>query len=147
MFEMRGRIWASLLLLAPLVACAGDTQCTEIGCESEATISYNGFAISGPYDLTVRLGSETYLVRCNDKGSMEELENPEFIDCDAGKFEIIGDEANHTSITVSIYDIENDESITANNSVALSVEPNGVLNPNGEDCPPTCFIRFGSVVP
>ncbi len=140
---MRAIIMAIALTLP---ACTGGQACTEIGCDSEAEVTYNGFAISSRYDLTLDLGSEKVLVRCNDSGSMEELDNPDYVTCSAGGFEIIGEEANQTSILVTIYDIDADEVIAINQTVQLSVEPNGEIQPNGPDCPPVCYKRFGSVL-
>jgi hypothetical protein len=139
---------AALLSLAVAVpACAGEEGCTEIGCDSTATVSYNGFSLSGPYDLSVELGGERVDVRCNDPGSMEEDANPEDVSCDGFGFEIVGERANQTSTVVTIYDIADNEPVAVNQTVQLAVPPDGTLAPNGPDCPPVCYERVGSVVP
>jgi hypothetical protein len=140
------RMVLALSLLALTSCVSGGGDCTEIGCESETKVAYNGFSVTGPYDLTLGLG-EQVTVRCNDDDSMEALGNPEYVTCDNGGFEILGEEGNRTSITVTIVDIDLNEAVVANALVQLSVEPNGVIEPNGPDCEPVCYVRFGAVVP
>lgn len=146
MRRIRLGLSALFLLGSGAFACATDQACTEIGCDSVATVTYTGFSVSGPYTLSVELDGTRVDVHCNDPGSLEEVDNPEDVTCSPGGFEVVGERANQTSTVVTIYDIENDEAIVVNNPVQLAVGPDGELAPNGADCPPVCYERFGSVV-
>jgi len=135
----------ALLLLVPS-SCTGSGvgACTEIGCESRATVTYNT-TITGKYLLRLSAGGGVD-VRCND-ASIEAENNPPWITCTGNGFEILGDEAISSSVTVSITLLEGDmDELARNEVVALTTGPNGVLQPNGPDCEPTCFERSGSIL-
>jgi hypothetical protein len=133
------------VFLAPHAGCA-EAGCTEIGCDSTAQVGFSGFSIPGPYDLTIDALQGPTVVRCNDPGSMAALENPDWVTCDAAGFTLHGAEANRTAILVDLYDVAADTSLAANLLVQLPVGPDGELQPNGPDCPPVCYERFGSIL-
>lgn len=131
-------------LAAVTLTSCGEQSCTEIDCDSTSEVGYN-FVITGPYDLSLALPSGTYDLRCNDPDWPLLDEQPDFISCGANGFSMVGEEANASSVTVTIYDVDNDEVRAANQVVDLIV-PGEPLEPNGPGCPPICFERYGQVL-
>lgn len=134
---------AGALALLAIVGC-GEKSCTEIGCENSTEVGYN-FTISGPYDLSLNLPTGTYDLRCNDPDWPLLDEQPEFVTCGPSGFSMVGDEANASSVTVTVYDVDNDVVFAANQVVDLFV-PGEPIEPNGPGCPPVCFERNGQVL-
>ena len=134
------------MALAALAGCGGGSEaCTEIGCESSATVEFQT-SIPQAYDLQVRIGGETLTARCNDPDSMEAVDNPEDLECDARGFTIIGPRGESSSAMITVVDATTEEAIFANISVQLATSADGTLQPNGPDCPPVCYERFGQLI-
>ncbi len=139
------RLTVPLLTLPLLVAtaCTGTTTCTDAGCENEAVVTFPPSLVSGAYDLLLDgdMGSAT--IRCLDPGAPETQENPAGITCDAQGFTLLGHSlANARSLRVTIIPVDEDP-VIENEEVRL--EAVDERNPNGPDCPPTCFVRNGQV--
>src|SRR5690606_13448795 len=84
------------------------------------------------------------MIRCNDEGSLESQDNPDWIDCDPRGFEYAGEEANENSVRVTIQLLDADESVLLSNEiVSLPSDPDALIQPNGPDCEPTCVERRG----
>jgi len=136
-----------LRLLPPLLAvglsalgCGGET-CTLADCESTISVDYGSVVVSEPYHLTINPGGDTTSVVCLATGpEVEPL--PEWLACDANGFQITGDFADETTITVAVVTVASQEALIANALVPLTVDQ--VIQPNGPDCDPTCYDRVGS---
>ncbi len=88
------------------------------------------------------------MVRCNDPGSLEELNNPDFVTCDSGGFELHGSAAERNSVTVMVVDVAAEEVVFASQLVTLATSPDvPPETPNGPGCPPECYTRFGELEP
>ena len=131
------------LLLTPPAGCGGSTVCTEIGCDSTLVVDY-GLVVNEPYALTINLGGPNVSVECLSEDPEAEPP-PEWITCDAGGFEITGEQAETTTISVAVVPLSTGEAVVPNALVTLTVEE--VLEPNGPDCEPVCFRRVGQVPP
>lgn len=130
---------ACLCLCVP--SCAGADACTEADCNNEAVVTYPAALVSGPYNLTLRNGSEMETFACNDPQTAAEL--PPEIDCDADGFELVDSPFGlRSTVTVTITDA--DENLIAG---PTEVRLNAVdeVQPNGPDCEPTCIIRNGAL--
>lgn len=136
---------ALLVTLAGLVpACAGETACTELGCESEAIVTFPAGLVSGAYDLVLEGEGPTVAARCLDPSAPETAENPEGLECDAGGFQLHGDLANQRELVVTVIpyvDGEPGEPVT--DTVRLDAVEE--ITPNGPDCPPLCVVRNGQL--
>lgn len=127
-------------------ACAvGSGECTEIGCESVATVTYDG-SVSGGYLLMVQAGGMSGMAECNAPPSPDAIEPPEWLSCDASSFEMVGAAADDNSVLVTIVLMDPDETVLIGNAdVALPADPDNLIQPNGPDCEPTCFERRGTL--
>lgn len=137
-------LWA----LWALPGCAGQAACTEIGCESEAVVTFpaNLFpgGLTGPYDLVIEGDTETATARCLDPSAPETADNPEGLACDGQGFSLVGHPlANEREVVVTIVVLETDEMV----SESVRLEAIEELTPNGPDCPPLCVIRNGQLRP
>jgi hypothetical protein len=145
---MRRRIAALGVVSAlsvPLTACGGSDACTLLECDNVAIVTFPGGLVSGPYDLVVEDLGDSIVARCSDLGSPEAMENPPEIECDVGGFTLVGhDLANARSFRVSIIDVASDEVLVEGAEVFLTVAHTD--QPNGPDCPPTCYERHGQVI-
>ena len=139
----RSRLSLPISLLAGLgllVGCS-DPVCTEAGCESTIVVDYGSVVVNQPYILSINPGGQTTAVTCLAVGpDAEPL--PEWLECDANGFELTGDFADQTTITVAVIIEATDEAVVANALVPLTVEE--VIQPNGPDCDPACYRRVGS---
>lgn len=143
---MRRYLRASSFAALTLALASGCTYgaCTEVACESELSVDYGNIVVNEPYALTLVLGGETISVTClSDNPDDEPV--PEFLDCDAGGFEITGERADNTTVSVAVVPLSTGEAVIPNALVTLTVQE--VLQPNGPDCDPTCYRRTGSVPP
>jgi hypothetical protein len=132
--------WACLLG----AGCSEDA-CTLIGCENEAVVTFPSGAVSGPYDLVIAREGDMLTARCNDPNAAEAAANPPELDCNASGFELRGHAlANARSVQITIIDTATDQEVAANVEVFLDVVDES--QPNGPDCPPTCFVRNGRLV-
>ena len=142
----QGRSVARMIALSALplanISCGGAPGCTELGCESSAAVTYSQ-SIAGAYDLEIAGG----LARCNDPGSMEVENNPDWITCGPGGFEILGPEAEQGDVRVTITLIDPDMTQPVRGElVTLNLTEEGIIEPNGPGCPPTCVERFGEIL-
>jgi hypothetical protein len=114
-----------------------------IGCDSTTVVSY-GMAVNEPYALTLNIGGQQTAVVClsndPDDGPL-----PEWLRCDAGGFEITGERADDTTVTVTVVPLSTGEAAISGALVALTVDE--VQRPNGADCEPVCYRRSGAVPP
>ena len=128
---------ACLSLFVP--SCAGADACTEVGCTNEAVVTYPTGLVSGPYNLTLRNGSDMETYACNDPQTAADL--PPEVDCDAAGFELVDSPYGlRSTVTVTITDA--DENLIAG-PVEVILQAVETVQPNGPDCEPTCFIRNG----
>ena len=147
---MRHRIVPFLRFLA-LVAtaqaggCTAGLECTEVGCEHEAVVTYPIGLVSGPYDLVLQGDTETLMARCNDPGAPEAVDNPPELTCDSNGFTLIGGPlANERSVRLTLVDVQSEEALVADTEVFLDAVDE--VYPNGPSCPPVCYIRHGQVL-
>jgi hypothetical protein len=125
-------------------ACAGDGACTEIGCEDEATVLFPLGLVDGAYDLVVTGDGGTITARCNDPDAPEAEQNPPELECDSRGFTLVGhDLARTNDLLVTVTRVATGEDVVDNAAVLLATLE--THQPNGPDCPPTCFVREGSV--
>ena len=131
-----------LVAILGLVGCTGEQSCTEIGCDDDATITYPTGTVSGPYDLVVDTGTEMLTARCSDPGAPEVADNSPGLSCNASSFSVEGPAAQGHSLRVTLTPVGMD-AIFEGAEVLLSVVDE--RQPNGPDCPPTCFSRTGQL--
>ena len=141
------RSLAGLLLCLLPAACGGPSAaCTEIDCDSEAVVTFDG-TISEVYTLTIRYGGESATARCNDSGSLEAEDNPEWLNCGSTGFDYTGPAADEGDIVVTLILDDAEETVLFSNElVTMSVTEDGIIEPNGPGCPPICFERNGQVL-
>lgn len=130
--------------LVTLIGCGGSIVCTEIGCDSELVVDYGDVVVNEPYSLTINPGGQTVSVICLSDNPDDEPP-PEWLRCDADGFEITGELADNTTISVAVVPLSTGEAVVPNALVTLTVDE--VLQPNGPDCEPVCYRRVGSVPP
>ena len=137
---------ALALVLTGSGGCASGSACTEGDCDSEAVVSYDG-SINEVYTLTIEYGSESATARCNDAGSLESEDNPDWLTCGATGFNYTGVAADEGDIIVTLV-LDDDEQtpVFSNELVSMDVTEEGIIEPNGPGCPPICFERFGSML-
>ncbi len=137
------RLGAFLVAIAVLVpSCDSSSECTEIGCVSEATVTFPPNFVSGAYDLVLQSGTEMATARCLDPGAPETAENPEGLTCDAGGFRLEGHPlASAREVVVTVIAVGAEEGV----SEAVRLDAIEEVTPNGPDCPPLCVIRNGQV--
>jgi hypothetical protein len=132
-------IFAALALGGALGCRSGD--CTLIGCESTLVVDY-GIVVNEPYSLSINPGGQPVTVTClADDPEAEPL--PEWLECDAGGFEITGENAENTTISVAVVPLSTGEAVIPNALVTLTVDE--INEPNGADCEPVCYVRSGTV--
>jgi hypothetical protein len=127
-----------------LVGGCGSPVCTEIGCDSTVAVDYGDIVVNEPYTLTINPGGQNVSVLCLSNDPNDEP-LPEWIECDADGFEITGELADSTTISVAVVPSSTGEAVIPNALVTLTVEE--VFEPNGPDCEPVCYRRVGSVPP
>jgi hypothetical protein len=129
-----------LLAISTVVGC-GDSACTLIGCESTLVVDFGEVVVNEPYSLTINPGGQSVTVVClADDPDAEPL--PEWLECDAGGFEITGENAEGTTISVAVVPLSTGEAVIPNALVPLTVDE--ILEPNGSDCEPVCYTRSGT---
>lgn len=134
-----------LALILPLTAVScGSSVCTDIGCDSVVVVDYGDVVVNEPYSLTINIGGQLTSVVCLSNNPDDE-QPPEWLSCDAGGFEITGELAENTTVTVAVVPVSTGEAVIPNALVTLTVEE--VLRPNGPDCEPVCYRRVGTVAP
>jgi hypothetical protein len=135
-------VLCSLLLALP-AGCGGSGECTLIGCESTLVVDY-GVVVNEPYTLVINPGGPNVSVECLTTDPDAEPP-PEWLTCTASGFEITGEQAEITTISVTVVPLSTGEAVVPNALVTLTVEQ--VLEPNGPDCGPVCYRRVGQVPP
>jgi hypothetical protein len=124
-------------------ACLDGGACTEIACESVATVSYGSMVVNEPYTLIINPDGVQIAVICLGEPS-DEPQPPEWLRCDADGFTITGSQADLlTAISVTVVPVATEEAVIASALVILSTDE--VNEPNGPDCEPTCYTRSGAV--
>lgn len=138
-----GRVGAALLALLalPLLpACTSASGCTEIGCNSEAIVTFSPNLVSGSYDLVIEGDEAMATARCSDPSAPETADNPEGLTCNGQGFTLDGHPlADEREVTVTV--IPSDGSDPVEGLVRL--EAIEERTPNGPDCPPICVVRNG----
>jgi hypothetical protein len=130
----------SLVLLLP--GCGSGDDCTELGCDNDASITFSGGRVDVAYDLVVETDGGTFMARCSDPGSPDVANNDPEVQCSATGFTLEGAAALGHSLRVTILPVEMDP-VVEGAEVLLSVVDE--RHPNGEDCPPTCYSRAGQL--
>lgn len=136
---------ALVVTLAGLVpGCTSEPACTEIGCESEAIVTFPASLVSGAYDLVLEGEGPTVTARCLDPSAPETAENPEGLECDASGFRLHGELANEREVVVTVIPYVDGE---PGDAVSESVRLDAIeeITPNGPDCPPLCVVRNGQL--
>jgi hypothetical protein len=138
---------ALVVILGSLVpGCTSSSGCTEIGCESEAIVTFPAGLVSGAYDLVLEGEGETVTARCLDPGAPETAENPEGLTCTADRFELLGHPlANERELVVTLvpYDASGEMGEPVSETVRLDAIEE--ITPNGPNCPPICVVRNGQL--
>jgi hypothetical protein len=131
-----------LSMLALLGSCIEAGACTEIACESTSEVDYGGLIVNEPYALTISAVGPPVSVVClsNDP---EDEPLPEWLTCTASGFQLTGEMAESTTISVTVAPLSTGEAVISYALVTLIVDE--VLRPNGPDCDPVCYRRRGSV--
>ena len=128
---------ACLNLFVP--SCVSTDACTDVGCSNEAVVTFPTGLVSGPYNLTLRQGSDMETYACNDPQTAADL--PPEVECDGGGFELVDSPFGlRSAVTVTITDP--DETLIAG-PVEVLLQAVDTVQPNGPDCEPTCVIRNG----
>jgi hypothetical protein len=143
---MRHHLRALSLVLFSF-ACSsgcGSSVCTEIGCDSTLLVDFGDTVVNEPYTLTINPGGQLVSVICLSNDPTDEPP-PEWLECSANGFQITGEQAENTTISVAVVPISTGEAVIPNALVTLTV--NETMQPNGPDCEPTCYQRVGSVGP
>lgn len=138
-----GALALALALTLTLTGCQSG-ECTEIGCESSMVVDYGDIVVDEPYLLTINPNGQQVSVVCLSNDPNDEP-LPEWLRCNAEGFEIRGEQADSTTITVAVVPLSTGEAAIPNALVALTVDE--VNQPNGPDCEPVCYVRSGSVPP
>lgn len=136
---------ALVMTLAGLVpGCASESACTELGCESEAIVTFPAGLVSGAYDLVLEGEGPTVTARCLDPSAPETAENPEGLECDASGFRLHGELANARELVVTVIPYVDGE---PGDAVSEPVRLDAIdeITPNGPDCPPLCVVRNGQL--
>ncbi|MCA9707066.1 MAG: hypothetical protein KDK70_14525 [Myxococcales bacterium] len=142
------RSWSHGAALALLGAALGSTgcsdtaSCTEIGCESEAVVTFPAGVVTGPFDLVIEGSGMSVTLRCSDPGAPETADNPPGIRCDAQGFSIEGHPlADEREVAVAIIPTDGSEQIQG----VVRMDAVEEITPNGPDCPPVCVVRNGQL--
>jgi hypothetical protein len=129
-----------LFSISTLLGC-GSVVCTTLGCESTLVVDFGDVIVNEPYSLTINPGGQPVTVVClADDPDTEPL--PDWLECDAGGFEITGENAEGTTISVAVVPLSTGEAVIPNALVPLTVDE--ILEPNGSDCDPVCYTRSGT---
>ena len=129
-------------MLSLALASCGDPVCTQASCDSTLRVSYGAVVVNEPYSLTINPDGQTQSFTClSDDPDAEPL--PEWLACDAGGFEITGERADNTTISVAVVPLSTQEAAIPSALVTLTVDE--VIEPNGPDCEPVCYARSGVV--
>lgn len=135
-------LWVTLAGLVP--GCAGESACTEIGCESEAIVTFPAGLVSGAYDLVLEGEGPAVTARCLDPSAPETAENPEGLECDTAGFRLRGDLANQRELVVTVIPyVDGEPGEPVSEPVRLDAVEE--ITPNGPDCPPLCVVRNGQL--
>ncbi|PRP90573.1 hypothetical protein ENSA5_63760 [Enhygromyxa salina] len=133
---------ALILILLPSLSSCGGGVCTTASCDSTLVVDYGAIVVNEPYALTINPNGQPVSVTCLDNApDAEPL--PEWLECDAGGFEITGEMAETSTISVAVVPLSTQEAVIANALVTTLVDE--ILQPNGPDCEPACYQRSGSV--
>jgi hypothetical protein len=139
------RRWALAVLTAVAPLACSNTECTELGCDHEAVVTFPAGTIDGPYNLTLTADNSTATARCNDPTAPETNGNPEGVRCDLAGFELTGHPfANERTLLVTIQRVDDDMVVVQDAEVRLEAVEE--MYPNGEDCEPVCFVRNGQLI-
>ena len=138
------RIWPVVALVASATLGCGDSTCTEAACEHQAVVTFPAGLLNGAYDLTLAPADGPLLsARCSDPGAPELADNAEGLTCNATGFEVVGDAARSRSVLVTVTDTDSGDVLVGGIEVRLDAVDE--IQPNGPDCPPTCFVRNGQL--
>jgi len=141
-----GRAVLVMSLVGLVPSCtSGGTDCTDIGCESEAIVTFPPSLVSGAYDLVLEGEGETATARCLDPSAPETADNPEGLTCNAQGFTLEGHPlANERELVVTIIpSVDGEPGDPVSESVRLDAVEE--ITPNGPDCPPLCVVRNGQL--
>lgn len=130
-------------LLGHAGCAAGPRACTEIGCSDRIDLAF-ATSVSGPYWF--ELDGDGILYPCNVSEAAPPDEGLYAYDCGATGISLEAPPAARYSISITIYEEDQETVRVPQTNVPLSVDPEtGIIAPNGEDCPPVCLERFGTV--
>ncbi len=135
------------IFLLPLALALGGcstspSSCTEIGCESEAVVTFPPSLISGGYDLVIEGDSAMATARCADPSAPETADNPVGLSCDSQGFTLQGHPlADEREVEVTIIPTDGSEATTG----IIRLDAVDEITPNGRDCPPICVVRNGQL--
>ncbi len=102
--------------------------------------------VAGAYDLLLTSDLGTLTARCGDPGAPEAVSNPPELTCDANGLQLDGHVlASARELNVTITQVSDDAVVADAVLVTLDVAEENT--PNGPDCPPTCYIRNGQLLP
>jgi trehalose-6-phosphatase len=113
-----------------------------IGCSSTLVVTYGDIVVNEAYSLTINPGGQSTTVVCLSNDPDDEP-LPEWIECDANGFEVTGENAEGTTISVTVVPLSTQAALIPSALVPLIVDE--TLEPNGPDCEPVCYRRVGVV--
>lgn len=142
-FESNGRFLAMTALAAlAFVGCKSGPACTEIACTSQARVAYP-MPVAAPYGLAISVGGQSVVVECPAAGKAAGIGF--VIDCDANGFLLQTSREFFGSAPVDTETLVIEFTITPTGASVIrgkAEAPRGEKSqPNGPECPPTCWSR------
>lgn len=143
-FALRDLLPAALIVLSG--GCATPSgACTEIACEDRIIVD---FSVAAPPSYWFEIDGDGVLLPCNIPDQDPPDEAVFTYDCGASGLQLVGPPDVRYSLSVTLYDPETLDVIVPTTDVPLTVDPGAEpIAPNGVDCPPVCYERFGTLLP
>ncbi len=143
---MRSHFLRSTVLLATITSgCLADSgACTEIGCEDQIVIT---FAQSPGSAYWFEVDGDGVLLPCNIPAATIPSEAAFSYECGGNGISLAAPPQPRYSVTLSIYEADSLAPLVEAVSISLSIAPDAEpIAPNGVDCPPVCYERFGTLL-
>ena len=119
--------------------------CTEIACEDRIIV---GFSVAAPSSYWFEVDGDGVLLPCNIPDQDAPDEAVFTYDCGAGGLQLVGPPDVRYSLSLTLYDADTLDVVVPTTDVPLTVDPGAdPIAPNGIDCPPVCYERFGTLLP
>ena len=134
-----------MLLAAVASGCVDDPgACTEIGCDDQIVITFSQSPGSAYW---FEVDGDGVLLPCNVPDAEIPPKAAFSYECGDLGISLAAPSKPRYSISLSIYEVDSLAPIVESKNVSLSVSPDAEpLAPNGIDCPPVCYERFGTLL-